>query len=121
MREINNNNNQQSINFQKIEKKAEQPQVSCEGQQEVTSHLSETKDLSLQPQAVIGRSMVHMTGASGVDNIGEDMKVALENPKTVEMANKFFDLAYRQLKESGSENPYEEAAALTEAFQKEIS
>ena len=116
MREINNNSN---VNFPKVDRR-DIPPVPESELQEQTSPQSVTEDLSLQPGAVIGRSMVSMTGATRTDNLGEDMKVVLDKPATVEKANKFFDVAYKQLKANGSENPYEEATELTDAFRKDF-
>ena len=44
----------------------------------------------------------------------------LDNPEAIEKANKFFDAAESQYRKEGIENPYENAAALTEAFKKEF-
>lgn len=85
--------------------KAETTEVSAKG----------TEDLSKSPSAISGRSLV-----SGADTIENDVKTMMENPEAVEKANKFFDLAEGQYRDKGVENPYEKAAALTEAFKKEF-
>lgn len=74
----------------------------------------EIKDLGNMPAESLGRSQVSK------DNIENDVKVMQENPKTVEEANKFFDMAEKVLKKNGSEHPAEEAALLTDAYKKEF-
>ena len=77
-----------------------------------------TNDLSLAPEAVIGRSQVQFSGKnSGIDN---DMNIMMANPNAVYNANTFFDNAYEQLKKAGDTNAYEKAAKLTELYQKEF-
>ena len=118
MREISNNSN--NVNFPKVENRMEIPRVPDSEQQETSAPSPQTKDLSLQPQAVIGRSMVSMTGATGTDNLGEDMKIMLEKPEATQKAMHFFDVAYERLKAQGEEEPYEKAAELTNAVKKDF-
>ena len=79
-----------------------------------------TENLSLAPEAVIGRSQVQMSGASRTDNLEADMKTMIDNPNSVKKAVDFFDIAYNQLKETGSDNAYEKAAELTNAFKEDF-
>lgn len=74
----------------------------------------EIKDLGNTPAETLGRSQV------AADNIENDLKVMKENPKMVEDANKFFDMAEKVLKKNGAEHPAEEAALLTDAYKKEF-
>lgn len=74
-----------------------------------------TEDLSKSPSAISGRSLV-----SGADNVDNDVKTMMENPAAVEKANEFFDAAEAKYRKDGVENPYEKAAALTDAFKKEF-
>ncbi len=117
MREINNNQGSGIGNFPKVElnkgkpQSAEMPKV----EDSATEKTPVTDDLSLAPEAVLGRSQVNNTG------IEADMKTMLDDPNTVKKAVDFFDVAYNQLKANGSENPYEKAAALTNAFRDEFS
>lgn len=87
------------------EVKAEATEVAAKG----------TEDLSKSPSAISGRSLV-----SSADNLDNDVKLMLENPKAVEQANVFFDAAEAKYRAEGAENPYEKAAALTDAFKKEF-
>ena len=74
-----------------------------------------TEDLSKSPSAISGRSL-----AGGADTIDNDVKNMMENPEAIEKANEFFDAAEAKYIKDGIENPYENAAALTEAFKKEF-
>lgn len=87
------------------EVKSETHEVSAKG----------TEDLSKSPSAISGRSLV-----SSADNLDNDVKIMMENPKAVEQANEFFDAAEAKYRAEGAENPYEKAAALTDAFKKEF-
>lgn len=87
------------------EVKSETPDVQPKG----------TGDLSKSPSAISGRSLV-----SGADTLENDVKAMLDNPEAIEKANKFFEAAEFQYRKDGIENPYENAAALTEAFKKEF-
>jgi len=111
MREISNNT---GVPFSpKTDLKPETPKI-----KDVKAEVSETKgteDLSKSPSAISGRSLV-----GGVDTIENDVKTMMENPEAIEKANKFFDLAEGQYKDKGVENPYEKAAALTDAYKKEF-
>ena len=115
MREINQNNI--GSNFPKVELKKDKPQSTEVPKVEdvVTDKTPVTDDLSLAPEAVIGRSQVNKA-----DSIEADMKTMLDNPNAVKKAVDFFDVAYDQLRAKGSENPYEKAAALTNAFKDEL-
>ena len=118
MREINNQNN--SLNFPKVETKKEiQKPVETQKAEDITTKPAITEDLSLSPEAVIGRSQVQMSDKKGIsktDNIEADMKTLLDNPQSVKKAVDFFDIAYNHLKENGAEDAYEKAAVLTSAF-----
>lgn len=113
MREIPNNT---GVPFSpKADLKPETPKA-----QEVKPEVQETpakgtEDLSKSPSAISGRSLV-----GGADTIENDVKMMMENPEAIEKANKFFDAAEWQYRKNGVENPYENAAALTEAFKKEF-
>ena len=121
MREINNQNN---LNFPKVEVKKEiqKPAETLKADDTATIVLA-TEDLSLSPEAIIGRSQVQMSekkGTTKTDNIEADMKVLLDNPKSVKKAVDFFDIAYNHLKEKGAEDAYEKAAVLTNAFKEDF-
>lgn len=119
MREINNQNN---LNFPKVEVKKETVQ-SVEQQkieEPVQQAKSITENLALAPEAIIGRSQVQMSGINKLGGLEEDMKAMLENPEAIKKAVNFFDIAYSQLKAKGSENPYEKAAVLTNAFKEDF-
>lgn len=120
MREINNQN---SMNFLKIEptkKEAQQPKQQPQQAEDVQAPAKGTSDLSLSPEALGGYSQV--MAASGkintnhMDNLETDMKVFLDNPKAVQKAVDFFDIAYKQLEAKGEEDAYQKAAILTNAF-----
>lgn len=114
MREINQNN---IGNFPKVELKKDKPQSAEVPKVEdaVAEKTPVTDDLSLAPEAIIGRSQVNKA-----DSIEADMKTMLDNPDAVKKAVAFFDVAYNQLEANGSKNPYEKAAALTNAFKDEL-
>lgn len=113
MREIPNNT---GVPFSpKADLKSESPKT-----QEIKAETSEipakgTEDLSKSPSAVSGRSLIN-----SADTIENDVKIMMENPEAIEKANLFFDVAEAQYRKDGVENPYEKAAALTEAFKKEF-
>ena len=120
MREINNQN---SMNFLKIEPTKKEAQQSKQEQQQaedVQAPAKGTSDLSLSPEDLGGYSQV--MAASGkintnhMDNLETDMKVFLDNPKAVQKAVDFFDIAYKQLEAKGEEDAYQKAAILTNAF-----
>lgn len=112
MREIQNNT---GVPFSpKADLKPETPKAP-EVKPETTDVTKGTEDLSKSPSAVSGRSLV-----SGADNIENDVKTMLENPEAVEKANAVFDAAEAKYRKEGIENPYEKAAALTDAFKKEF-
>ena len=115
MREINQNNI--GSNFPKVESKKDKPQSAEVPKVEdaVAEKTPVTDDLSLAPEAVIGRSQVNKA-----DSTEADMKTMLDNPDAVKKAVAFFDVAYNQLEANGSKNPYEKAAALTNAFKDEL-
>jgi len=118
MREINNNQSNNIGNFPKVEikKDAVQPTDAPKVEDILNDNKqSVTDNLSLAPEAVIGRSQVNKA-----DSIEADMKTMLDNPDAVKKAVNFFDIAYNQLKANGSENPYEKAAVLTNAFKDDL-
>jgi hypothetical protein len=115
MREINNNQN--NLNFPKVEVKKEIPQSVELAKAEETEQVQTTENLSLAPEAVIGRSQVQMSGINKTNaNVEADMKAMLDNPNSVKKAVDFFDIAYSHLQAKGDENAYEKAAVLTNAF-----
>ncbi len=119
MREINGNQN--NLSFPKVEIKKDVPQSVEITEQEGELKKPVTEDLSLSPEAVIGRSQVQMTDkASVAKNVEADMKAMLENPKAIQKAADFFDIAYARLQENGSEDAYEKAAVLTNAFKEDF-
>jgi len=115
MREINNSTgNLSPANFQKVDTKKEMVPIP-ESTAEDLASVKVTDDLSISPEAVIGRSQVHKA-----DNLENDMKTMLNNPDAVEKAVKFSTMAERILKEQGEEAPYEKAAILANAFKDEF-
>lgn len=115
MREINNNTgNINPANFQKVDSKNEGAQLKEQVQENETPSQI-TEDLSQSPEAIIGRSQVHKA-----DSLENDMKFMLNNQEAVEKAVKFCGLAEEILKEKGVENPYEQAALLTNVFKDEF-
>lgn len=118
MREINNNQN--NLNFPKVEIKKEMPQSADVSKTEDVAALPTTENLSLAPEAVIGRSQVHMSGINKTDNVESDMKAMLDNPQAIKKAVDFFDIAYEHLQQTGTENAYEKAAVLTNAFKEDF-
>ena len=111
------------MNFLKVEptkKEAQQPKQQPQQAEDVQAPAKGTSDLSLSPEALGGYSQV--MAASGkintnhMDNLETDMKVFLDNPKAVQKAVDFFDIAYKQLEAKGEEDAYQKAAILTNAF-----
>ena len=118
MREINNNKS--NLNFPKVEIKKDIPQsAEVKPAEESVQQIPVTEDLSLSPEAVIGRSQVQMAGVNKAA-IEADMKTLAQNPQAIQKATDFFDIAYNQLKKNGSENAYEKAAVLTSTFKEEF-
>lgn len=119
MREINNNQN--NLNFPKVEVKKENPQIPEQANIEETPQVQSTEDLSLSPEAVIGRSQVQMSGVNKANALIEaDMKAMLDNPQAIQKAVDFFDIAYNRLQENGADDAYEKAAVLTNAFKEDF-
>lgn len=113
MREIPNNT---GVPFsQKADLKPETAKVSEVKPETPEMPAKGTEDLSKSPSAISGRSLV-----SGADNVDNDVKIMIENPKAIEQANQFFDAAEAKYRKEGVENPYEKAAALTDMFKKEF-
>lgn len=109
MREINNNTN--NLNFsgvQKFDQQKDNAQPMQDLMQAENNQANETKDLSQMPSAVTGRSLVFQG-----NHIDKDIKFLMENPKFVEKANNFFDLAESKV-------GYENAAKLMDGFVKEF-
>lgn len=117
MREIN----PKDMNFRSVDNTMNIPQMQ-EAEDAVKTSASNlvagTNDLSLSPEAVLGRSQVQFSGKTA--NIEADMNAMMANPEAINKANTFFDSAYAQLKKSGNSNAYEEAANLTVAFKREL-
>ena len=120
MREISNQN---SMNFLKVEpakKDTQQQKGQSQQVEESQVQAKGTSDLSLSPEAIGGLSQV--MAASGkikinpTDNLETDMKTFLDNPKAVQKAVDFFDIAYEQLKNKGDSDAYQKAAVLTKTF-----
>ncbi len=117
MREINPN----EMNFRSVDNTMNIPQMqeAEEASKSAASNsVAGTNNLSLSPEAVLGRSQVQFSGKTA--NIEADMSAMMANPEAVSKANAFFDSAYAQLKKEGNPNAYEEAAKLTAAFKKEL-
>lgn len=113
MREIPNNT---GVPFSpKADLKPETPKAQDVKAETADTAAKGTEDLSKSPSAVSGRSLV-----GGADTIENDVKNMMENPEFIEKANEFFDAAEAKYRKEGLENPYENAAALTEAFKKEF-
>ena len=111
MREINNNQN--NLNFPKVEVKKENPQIPEQANIEETPQVQSTEDLSLSPEAVIGRSQVQMSGVNKANTLIEaDMKAMLDNPQAIQKAVDFFDIAYNRLQENGADDAYDERVQL---------
>ncbi len=118
MREINNQNN---LNFPKVEiRKDTQQPIETVKSEDAAAQAITTEDLSLSPEAVIGRSQVQMSGVSKTDNLEADMKTMLDNPQSVQKAVDFFDIAYNHLQQKGADDAYEKAAVLTNAFKEDF-
>lgn len=109
MREINNNREVGKV--QKPEIKHTEPEIV---EPQITSPEKEIKDLS-SPTEVSGRSLVNKA-----DNLKEDVAFVIAHPKSVEKANKFFDIVYEQLKASGNKDAYPEACAITQKLTEEF-
>lgn len=109
MREINNNVEIGKV--QKPEKKQTEPE---NVEPQVAAPEKEIKDLS-SPTEVSGRSLVNKA-----DNLSEDVAFVMAHPKSVEKANKFFDIVYEQLKTRGDANAYPDACAITKKLTEEI-
>lgn len=109
MREINNNVEIGKV--QKPEAKQVEPEIV---EPQVAVPEKEIKDLSC-PSEISGRSLVNKA-----DNLKEDVAFVLANPKSVEKANKFFDVVYEQLKARGDANAYPDACAITKKLTEEF-
>lgn len=120
MREINNQNNMNFLKVEAVKKDAPQPKPKQQQEEQPNAQTKGTSDLGLSPEALGGYSQV--MAASGkintnpTDNLETDMKTFLDNPKAVQKAVDFFDIAYKQLEEKGVEDAYQKAAVLTNAF-----
>lgn len=111
MREINNN-----VDFAKLqntELKSNKVEKS-EPQSVEKAEEDAIKDFS-NPTEVLGRSQV-----SKSDNLSEDVNFAIANPDAVASADKFFDMAYAQLKSENDPNAYEKASTMASIYAKEI-
>ena len=69
--------------------------------------------------AIIGRSQVRFKSKN--DNFENDIKLFIENPKSVEKANTFFNIAYEQAVSKKQANPYEYAALLAREYYNEAN
>ncbi len=117
MREINNSTGSLSpANFKKIDAKKDIA-ITNENIPEEQAPSKGSENLANSPEAIIGRSQVHVQKA---DNLENDMKTMLNNPEAVEKAVKFCTVAERILKEQGVDEPYEKAAILANAFKDEF-
>ena len=117
MREINPN----EMNFRSVDNPMNIPQMTeaaAASEAAASNTVAGTNNLSLSPEAVLGRSQVQFSGKAA--NVEADMNVMMANPEAVNKANAFFDNAYAQLKKNGHPNAYEEAANLTAAYKKEF-
>ncbi len=109
MREINN------TNLGKIQ----QPELKVE-KQKIADVKNDIKDDVIQdfsnPKAEsLGRSQV-----MGSDNLKNDIAFLKANPKAVQNAEAFFNMAYADLLKKDVPNAYEKAAAMATMFAQEI-
>ena len=111
MTNINNNKintNNTGYTQKSIAKKANN-EVTQSNQQPVI-----TENTNSDYSAIIGRSQVKFK--SQVDNLENDIQHFVNNPKKVERANTFFNIAYEQACKSNKRNPYEYSALLAREY-----
>lgn len=89
-------------------KKAEETKVEKEAET--------IQDFSNPKAEALGRSQVAKT-----DSVKTDVKFLKENFDTVQSAEKFFDIAYQQLKDAGVKEPYEKACTMASMYAQEIT
>lgn len=77
----------------------------------------EIKDFSNPKAEALGRSQVKV---SKTDNIENDLAVLMANPKKVENAEQFFDLALAKAEKEGHPEPFEQAALVTGLYAQEV-
>lgn len=83
-----------------------------------TDHVAEEKgikNLSSHTE-VLGRSQVSET-----DSLKKDVAFGLAHPDAIAGADKFFDMAYAQLKSENDPHAYEKASAMSSIYAKERS
>lgn len=92
------------VNFEGIQK-----QLNEAPQEEPVKEESQQKGdfTASKAEATIGRSMLF----KGSDDVNNDLKALSNNPQIAENSDKLFNTLYSAAKESGMENPYEEAAS----------
>ena len=83
-----------------------QKQPTQETTPETKETLPQLTDFSDNKAEALGRSMLF----KGADNLNNDLKVLMEKPQIAENSDKMFETAYKIAVDSGTENPYEEAA-----------
>ena len=67
------------------------------------------KDFSDPKAEALGRSML----VKDADNVNNDLKALIKNPKIAENSDDMFETAYQTAVDSGVANPYEEAATFS--------
>ncbi|HNW26400.1 MAG TPA: hypothetical protein PLG15_06495 [Candidatus Gastranaerophilaceae bacterium] len=70
----------------------------------------DTDDLSVSSE-VLGRAQVNSP-----DALQKDVSFASAHPEAIEKADKFFDMTYKTLCESGDTDAYAKASLLTKAY-----
>lgn len=102
MREINNN-----VEIGKAKKpEVKQPTPEFEVETKSAVPEKEIKDLS-NPTEVSGRSLVNST-----DNLKNDSKFIVANPKAVDKAEKLFNIVFEKLTIEGNPHAYEIASSI---------
>lgn len=96
-----------------------QEQISSAKKAEETNVEKETKtiqDFSNPKAEALGRSQITKT-----DSVKTDVKFLKENFDTVQSAEKFFEIAYKQLVDANEKDPYEKACTMAAIYAQEIT
>ena len=105
MSEINGPNiSVNSLNFNNIQKTPVTNGNIPDTTEDTTPQLADFSDNKAE---ALGRSMLF----KGVDDVNNDLKALIENPQIAENSDEIFEITYKIAKDSGMENPYEEAAS----------
>lgn len=113
MREVKNN-----VEIGKVQKlgkknsKSEKTEPNFEGELEGEKNV---KDFSNPKAETLGRSAIK------TDNIKEDVSFGMANPKLIAEADRFFEIAYKQLLEKNDPCAYEKASSMSAIFAKELA